>query len=165
MIRADSTAPVFNDEEKRARATTQVHKVARDGYRCDPAGLAFWAGCDGSTTRVAGARHVGSFPHGMCQLSHKRFAPSCGASGPVVRPKSWEAIPFVSLGGLHTVLPGGRGLHSVRNQTRDRCPVIRVSPQVGNSWVGWVQSLSRPAPGPPPVSRNSGQKMPSKNEG
>ena len=31
MIRADTTAPVFNDEEKPARATTQVHKVTRDG--------------------------------------------------------------------------------------------------------------------------------------
>jgi len=71
MVRADTTAPVFNDEEKRARATTQVHKVAREGYRFDVGGLAFWAGCDRPTTLVAGARHVGSFPHGMCQLSHR----------------------------------------------------------------------------------------------
>ena len=60
ILRADSTAPVFNDEEKRARATTQVHKVARDGDRFDVGGLAFWAGCDRATTLVAGARHVGT---------------------------------------------------------------------------------------------------------
>ena len=28
MIRADTTAPVVNDEEKIARATTQTHKAA-----------------------------------------------------------------------------------------------------------------------------------------
>jgi hypothetical protein len=59
MLRADTTAPVVNDEEKRARATTQVHKVARESYRFDVAGSAFWAGCDRATTLVAGARHVG----------------------------------------------------------------------------------------------------------
>ena len=35
MIRADTTAPVFNDKETRARATTQVDKVARGGYSID----------------------------------------------------------------------------------------------------------------------------------
>ena len=59
MIRADTTAPVFNDEEKRARATTQAHKAARDGYRFDVGTFAIWAGCDRATTLVAGARHVG----------------------------------------------------------------------------------------------------------
>ena len=34
MIRADTIAPVVNDEEKFARATTQAHKGTRDGYRC-----------------------------------------------------------------------------------------------------------------------------------
>jgi hypothetical protein len=68
MLRADTTAPVLNDEEKRARATTQVHKLTREGYRFDAGGLAFWAGCDRATTLVAGARHVWCFPHGMCQL-------------------------------------------------------------------------------------------------
>ena len=111
MIRADSTAPVFNDEEKRARATTQVHKVARDGYRCDPAGLAFWAGCDGSTTRVAGARHVGSFPHGMCQLSHKRFAPSCGASGPGCKAEVVGSDPFRQLWGITHGPARGQGAY------------------------------------------------------
>ena len=49
----------------------------------------------GSTTRVAGARHVGtSFPHGMCQLSHKRFAPSCGASGPGCKAEVVGSDPF-----------------------------------------------------------------------
>jgi hypothetical protein len=69
MLRADTTAPVFNDEEKRARATTQVQKLVREGYCGDVGGSAFWAGCDRATTLVAGARHVGSFPHGMCQLA------------------------------------------------------------------------------------------------
>ena len=59
MIRADTTASVFNDEEKRARATTQVHKVRRGGYRFDVGTFAFWAGCDNATTRLAGARYVG----------------------------------------------------------------------------------------------------------
>jgi hypothetical protein len=59
ILRADSTAPVFNDEEKRARATTQVHKVARESYRSDVGSLAFWARCDRATTLFAGARHVG----------------------------------------------------------------------------------------------------------
>ncbi len=101
ILRADSTAPVFNDEEKRARATTQVQKVAREGYRFDAGGLAKSTACDRAITLVAGARHVGtsSFPR-TCQRSHKRFAPSCGPSGPVVRPKSCEAIPFVSRWGL-----------------------------------------------------------------
>jgi hypothetical protein len=30
-LRADTAAAVFNDEEKRARTTTQVHKVHRQG--------------------------------------------------------------------------------------------------------------------------------------
>ena len=59
MLRAYTTAPVFNDEEKRARATTQVHKVARDGYRLGVGTLAFWAVRDSSTTLFARARHVG----------------------------------------------------------------------------------------------------------
>ena len=59
MVRADTTAPVFNDEEKRARATPQVHKVARGGYRVDVGTFAFSAGCDSATTLFAGARHVG----------------------------------------------------------------------------------------------------------
>ena len=58
MIRADTTAPVVNDEEKLARATTQAHKAARDGYRFDVGTFAIWAGCDRATTLVAGARHV-----------------------------------------------------------------------------------------------------------
>ena len=59
MIRADTTAPVVNDEEKLARATTQAHKAARDGYRFDVGTFAIWAGCDRATTLVAGAQHVG----------------------------------------------------------------------------------------------------------
>ena len=39
-------------------------------------------------------------PHGTCQLNHKRFAPSCGTSGPVARPKSLHAIPLVYLVGF-----------------------------------------------------------------
>ena len=81
MLGTDSTAPVFNDEEKRARATTQEHKVARDRYRFDEGGLAFWADCDRAITLVVGAQHAGSFPHGICQLSHKRFAPKLPAVG------------------------------------------------------------------------------------
>ena len=60
MLRADTTAAVVNDEEKRARAATQVHKVARQGYRFDVAGSAFWAGCDRAITLVTGTRHSGS---------------------------------------------------------------------------------------------------------
>ena len=59
MIRADTTTPVVNDEEKLARATTQAHKVARDGYRFDVGTFAIWAGCDRAITLVAGAQHVG----------------------------------------------------------------------------------------------------------
>ena len=58
MLGAHTTAPVFNDEEKAARATTQVHKVAGEGYRFDVGSLAFWAECDRATTLVAGALHV-----------------------------------------------------------------------------------------------------------
>ena len=47
------------------------------------------------------------FPHGMCQLRHNDSRQVAGRSGRFVRPKSWSAIPFVSLGGLHTVPPGG----------------------------------------------------------
>ena len=60
MLPADTHAPVFNDEEIGARTTTQVHKLAGQGYRFDVGGLAFWAGCDRATTLVAGARHVGN---------------------------------------------------------------------------------------------------------
>ena len=59
MLWADTTAPVVNDEEKLARATTQAHKAARDGYRFDVGTFAIWAGCDRATTLVAGAQHVG----------------------------------------------------------------------------------------------------------
>ena len=45
------------------------------------------------------------FPHGTCQLSHKRFAHVERHLDSFVRPKSWEAIPFVSLEGLETVPP------------------------------------------------------------
>ena len=62
MIRADTTAPIFNDVEKHARATTQVHKVARGGYSSDVGTFAFWAGCNSATTLFAGARHVGVIP-------------------------------------------------------------------------------------------------------
>ena len=118
ILRADSTAPVLNDEEKRARATTQVHKVALEGYRFDAGGLAKSTGCDRAITLVAGARHAGTSPFPRtCQRSHKRFAPSCGPSGPVVRPKSWQAIPFVSLGGLQT------GPAGVRERPLSDCPV------------------------------------------
>ena len=58
MIRADTTTPVVNDEEKLARATTQAHKAARDGYRFDVGTFAIWAGCDRAITLVAGAQHV-----------------------------------------------------------------------------------------------------------
>jgi hypothetical protein len=44
MIRADTTAPVVNDEEKLARAATQAHKAARGGYRFDVGTFAIWAG-------------------------------------------------------------------------------------------------------------------------
>ena len=62
MVRADTTAPVVNDEEKHARATTQVHKVARGGYSFGVGTLAFWARCNSATTLFAGARHVGVIP-------------------------------------------------------------------------------------------------------
>ena len=64
VLRAHTTAPVFDDGEIRARATTQVHKVAREGYRVDVGGAAFWAGCNRATTLVAGAgaRHIGTPP-------------------------------------------------------------------------------------------------------
>jgi len=94
--RANTTAPVFNDEEKRARATTQVRKVAREGYRLDVGGLALWARCYSATTLVAGARHVGMSWSAArnVPLSHKPFAPNCGASGRLARQKSGENDPF-----------------------------------------------------------------------
>ena len=60
MLRAETTAAVVNHEEKRARVTTQIHKVAREGDRFDVGGSALWAGCDRATTLVAWARHLGS---------------------------------------------------------------------------------------------------------
>ena len=64
-------------ERNCTRVTTQVDKVARDGYRLNDAGSAFWAGRDRATTLVAGAGHVeplGWFcvPQGACQLSFQR---------------------------------------------------------------------------------------------
>jgi hypothetical protein len=73
MIRADTTAPVANDEEKLARATTQAHKAARDGYRFDVGTFAIWAGCDRATTLVAGAQHVGD---SLAELRCGRFRSS-----------------------------------------------------------------------------------------
>jgi hypothetical protein len=58
MLRADTTPPVFNDEEKPARATAQVHKVARVGYCSDVGGSAFSAERDTATTLIFVARHV-----------------------------------------------------------------------------------------------------------
>ena len=60
MIRADTTAPVVNDEEKLARATTQAHKVARDGYHVEVGAFAIWAGCDRATTWSLGLATLGS---------------------------------------------------------------------------------------------------------
>ena len=105
ILRANTIAPVFNDEEKRARGTTQVHELARERYRFDVGGLAFWAGCDRATTLVAGARHVGGFPHGMCQLSHKRFAPSLRGVGAGCRTEVVASDPFR--------LPGGIGINGL----------------------------------------------------
>jgi len=113
MLGADTTAPIFNGEEIRARHTTQVHKVAGKGYRFDVGGLAFWAGCDRATTLVAGARHGG--PHRFAARNvpaePQTIRAKLRASGRVVRPKSWEAIPFVSLGGLPRSRLGNRGLN------------------------------------------------------
>jgi len=83
MLGADTTAPIFNGEEIRARHTTQVHKVAGKGYRFDVGGLAFWAGVTGRPpwSLGLGMGDLIGLPHGMCQLSHKRFAPSCGRRG------------------------------------------------------------------------------------
>ena len=94
------------------------------------------------TRRTGRNQHVGTslFSARTVPAEPSDFAPRCAPSEPLVGPKSWEAIPFVSLGGLHMAPPGDRGLHSVGNQVRDRCPLIRVSPRIGNSWVGWVQS-------------------------
>jgi hypothetical protein len=102
MLRADTTASVFDDEEKRARATTQVHKVAREGYRSDAGGSASWAGCDRTTTLVAGARHVqtSSLSARDVPTQPRRFAPSCGPSGRLHAPKSREAMPLVCLSDL-----------------------------------------------------------------
>ena len=105
MLRADTTASVFDDEEKRARATAQVHKVAREGYRSDAGGSASWAGCDRTTTLVAGARHVetSSLSARDMPTEPRRFAPSCGPSGRLHAPKSCEAMSLVSFADLGTV--------------------------------------------------------------
>ena len=47
ILRADTIAPVFNDEEKRAGAAAQVHKLAREGYRFDVGGWHFGQGVTG----------------------------------------------------------------------------------------------------------------------
>jgi len=107
MLRADTTASVFDDEEKRARATTQVHKVAREGYRSDAGGSASWAGCDRTTTLVAGARHVqtSSLSARDVPTQPRRFTPSYGPSGRLHAPKSWEGMPLVCLSDWGTVRP------------------------------------------------------------
>ena len=105
MLRTDTSATVFDDEEKRARATTQVHKVAGEGYRSDAGGSASWAGCDRTTTLVAGARHVetSSLSARDVPTQPRRFAPSCGPSGRLHAPKSREGMPLVSLSDWGTV--------------------------------------------------------------
>ena len=99
-LRADTTAPVFNDEEKPARATAQEHKVARVRYRSDVGGSAFSAGCDRATTLIAVARHVEI--HRFCRTERASRAQTIraksGRRGRNVWQKSREAIPFVSLG-------------------------------------------------------------------
>ena len=60
MIRADTTAPVVNDEEKLARATTQAHKAARDGYRFEVGGLQFGQGVTGRRPWSLGLGMFGS---------------------------------------------------------------------------------------------------------
>ena len=122
ILRADTTAPVFNDEEKRARAYNPGTQSC--SLRATASTSAAWQSRQGVTGRPLWSLGLGMLgphrlPHGTCQRSHKRFAPSCGPSGPVVRPKSWEAIPFVSLGGLQTV---------PRASANVRCPTVRSVP-------------------------------------
>jgi hypothetical protein len=102
MLRADTIAPVFNDVEKRARATTQVNKLVREGYRSDVSGLAFWAGRDRATTLIAGARHVGtsSLLARNMPAEPTNDCATLRAVDSFVRPKSWQVIPFVSLDSL-----------------------------------------------------------------
>ena len=111
MLRAGNSASVFDNEEKRARAATQVHKVAREGYRSDAGGSASWAGCDRTTTLVAGARHVET-PSSARNVptEPRRFAPSCGPSGRLHAPKSWESMSLFSLADLGTVLTISLGI-------------------------------------------------------
>ena len=122
MLRADISASVFDDEEKCARAAMQVHEVARDRYRSDAGGSAYWAGCDRTTTLVAGARHVETFIVAARNMptEPRRFAPSCGPSGRLHAPKSWEAMSLVSLADL------GNG-PTIRHRNPGDVALVRVS--------------------------------------
>ena len=110
-----------------------------------PAGLAFWAGCDGvDSHRVAGARHVGSFPHG-CASSATRDSRQVAVRRGRLYGRSRGKRSLRQPWGITQTAParGAVGGDSGPNETRDRCPVIRVSPQVGNSWVVVGSKVSR----------------------
>lgn len=94
---AEAAAPVLNDGEKRARATTQVDEVARERDRSDVGDSALWAVRDRATL-ITWVRHgTAGLPHGTCRLSHTQFAPRFGPSRRVGTLKSLEAIPLVYL--------------------------------------------------------------------
>ena len=128
MLRTNTSASVFDDEEKRARATTQVHKVAREGYRSDAGGSAFWAGCDCTTTLVAGARHVrtSSLSARNVPTEPQRFAPSCGSSGPVATAEVVASDPFGLLAGCRHARP----------RKRSSLSSLSEAPRIGPSSAG-----------------------------
>ena len=138
MLRADTTAPVFNDEEKPARATAQVHKVARVRYRSDVGGSAFYAGCDRATTLIAVARHVEihRLPHGACQPSRKRFAPSLGRRGRMCGRSRGKRSLSSALEWVPSQVParGSRTACGVAQHAANYAPAITTTTR----WRSWV---------------------------
>jgi len=94
-------------------------------------------------------------PHGTCQLNHKRFAPSCGTSGPVARPKSLHAIPLVYL----VRFTRGALWHRRSRMAIAQALVCALRATAGGLSTGTYATISRDLGNPPPTARSSSPEL------
>ena len=92
--------------------------------------MASGAGRDRATTQVAGAGHVEPHPHGICQLSHKGFAPSLQAVGAGREAEVVGSDPFRQPGGIGTNELDRQSSHGARRISK---PAIQRERHAGSN--------------------------------